>query len=98
MTKIFYDGMSEVTKTEKEINDEFLGYIRQHQESVYGFESYGDGSEFFDEDGCVLFTIREIDKENIAFKFSNAEDFDFVLRTREADQYTKGIYKEPLYV
>ena len=99
MTKIYNENIGLLEpQTEKEINQEFLTYIRKHQENVYGYETYGDGSEFYDEDGCVLFTIRVTNEGDLAFKFSDCEDdIDYILKIHEVENFHPEIYKKPSY-
>lgn len=65
----------DLKKEETEVMNSFLGYIRKHQDNVIGVESYGDESEFYDEDGCVLFTTRPNEEQNgLVFMFPEAEE------------------------
>lgn len=56
----------------------FLYYIRMYQDSIEGRESYGNTTEFYDEDGCVLFIVEYLPEENaMKFKFADESENEY---------------------
>ena len=63
-------------KKEENTKNEFLDLIRKYQDKVVGYETYGDTTDFYDEDGCVLFTTTpDQEKPNyLVFNFPEIEE------------------------
>ena len=72
-------NMITVKINENKTKNDFLKYIRKHQDNVVGVESYGEESEFYDEDGCVLFITKPNEQyDAIVFMFPETnEEFLF---------------------
>ena len=87
-----------ISKGNKEMENEFLGYIRKHQKDVFGYETYGDGTEFFDEDGCVLFVVRETERGELAFRFTEIEDEFIIMNGETNKEYEDALQRKPSLV
>lgn len=55
----------------------FLNLVKEAYNRITGHESYGDTTEYFDEDGIVMMTTRESEDGKINFSFSNGDDFEY---------------------
>lgn len=56
--------------SEQKTQTDFLKRVAEVQDKIINAESFGDFTEFSDEDGCVLFTIRDLGKDKgIEFDF-----------------------------
>lgn len=58
-----------------DLQKEFLSKLTKLEKNILGYESYGDFSEFYDEDGVVLLGVYPDKKkdENLVFKFMEDE-------------------------
>ena len=70
---------------EMNTKEQFLYYLGMYQNSVVGKESYGNETEFYDEDGCVLFTITYDESLNkMIFKFADSQElFEHIIINEE---------------
>ena len=55
---------------------DFLSMVKKVYENNVGYETYGDVTEFYDEDGVVLMTMQEVHGGKMRFAFDNGEVFD----------------------
>lgn len=55
---------------------DFLSMVKKVYENNVGYETYGDVTEFYDEDGVVLMTMQEVPGGKMRFAFDNGEVFD----------------------
>lgn len=70
---------------EMDTKEKFLYFLQMYQNSVIGKESYGNETEFYDEDGCVLFTITYDEELNkMIFKFADSQElFEHIIINEE---------------
>jgi hypothetical protein len=56
----------------KSVDNEFISNIVSIYRKCAGYETFGETTEFYDEDGCVLMTATENGVNRVQFRF--AED------------------------
>lgn len=60
--------------------NKFLDLVKNVYEKITGHESYGEITEYYDEDGVVLMTTREEDG-HVNFQFTEGEEqFEYVAK------------------
>lgn len=52
------------------LENEFIERINEVYDKCTGFETYGNTTEFFDEDGVVLMTAEKEENKKIIFTFT----------------------------
>lgn len=57
--------------------NEFLDKIKNIYENAVGHETYGDTTEFYDEDGVVLMTATQRADGQVVFDFGENNQFNF---------------------
>ena len=62
-----------INKNEK-IQDDFLKKVLYVQNNCIGSESFGDTTEFYDEDGIVLMTVDQSNSNKMVFSFDYGEE------------------------
>ena len=67
------------------IENEFIKKINDVYDKCYGSETFGNVTEFYDEDGVVLMTSTE-EGEKITFKFSEGNDEENFEIDRDHDE------------
>ena len=65
--------LNEENSSEVTVLKNFLDKVDEVYKSTVGTEDYSNATEFFDEDGCVLMTIRTISENKMEFSFDGEE-------------------------
>lgn len=58
-------------------NNEFIEKINEVYKNSVGYEDFGNTTEFFDEDGCVVMTIQSLPNGRLLFSFGTEESYEF---------------------
>lgn len=56
---------------------DFIQKIKNVYLNCNGYETFGNFTEFYDEDGCVLMTATQSASNTINFSFDNNESYRF---------------------
>lgn len=60
-------------KNDEMLENEFIKKVNDVYKQCVNNETYGETTEFFDEDGVVLMTATAVDGHKIVFSFSDSE-------------------------
>lgn len=76
--------LNENNSNEVSVLKDFLNKLDEVYKNSVGTEDYGECTEFFDEDGCVLMVMRVVSKNKIEFHFDGENGNDsFVYETED---------------
>ena len=58
------------------MESKFIQCVNKAARRSVGHETYGDTTEFYDEDGAVVMTATQTGRNTVSFKFGNDESFN----------------------